>query len=68
MNSLPRQYSLVRYVSDCKEHPFEKNKTYVFLGEIPQMPEHCIVADFKTGQLYSGYHTENFEEIPEDEC
>lgn len=52
---------------DYKEHPFEKNKPYVFLGEITQMPGHCV-ADYKTGQLYSGYHTENFEEIPEDEC
>lgn len=68
MNSTPRQYSLVKYVFDYKEHPFEKNKPYVFLGEIPQMPGHCIVADYKTGQLYCGYHTENFEEIPEDEC
>ena len=30
MASTPRQNSLVKYVFDYKEHPFEKNKTYVF--------------------------------------
>ena len=70
---MPRQYSLVRFdVGDLDEswwekYPFEKNGVYVFLGEIPNMPGHCVVVDFKTGKLISGYHTENFEEIPEDE-
>jgi hypothetical protein len=41
--------------------------TYVFLGEIPNMPGHCVVADANTGQLFTGYHTDNFAEIPEDE-
>jgi hypothetical protein len=28
---------------------------------------HCVVADHKTGRVYSGYHTENFVELSEDE-
>jgi hypothetical protein len=42
--------------------------TYVFFGEIPNMPGHCVVADHVTGQIFSGYHTENFVEIDEDEA
>lgn len=32
------------------------------------MPGHCVVADHATGQIFSGYHTENFVEIDEDEA
>jgi hypothetical protein len=37
------------------------------VSSIPNMPGHCVVADAETGQLFTGYHIENFEEIPEDE-
>ena len=69
----PRQYSLVRFRFDSlpKEYltryPFTPDGVYVFFGDIPNMPGHCVVADYKTGQLYSGYHTESFEEVPGDE-
>ncbi|MCD0460144.1 hypothetical protein [Roseiconus lacunae] len=43
-------------------------RTYIFFGEIPNMRGHCVVADHQTGQLYSGYHTENFVELTEDEA
>jgi hypothetical protein len=70
---IPRQYSLVRFCFDqmpVKSHtsyPFTEKGVYVFFGDIPNMPGHCVVADHKTGQIYSGYHTENFVEIPGDE-
>lgn len=70
---VPRQYSLVRFCFDqftpeshCK-YPFTQDGVYVFFGEIPNMPGHCVVADHRTGQLYSGYHIESFVEIPGDE-
>jgi len=47
--------------------PFKANGVYVFLGEIANMPGHCIVAEIKTGRLLSGYHSDNFEELPADE-
>jgi hypothetical protein len=28
---------------------------------------HCVVADHETGRIHSGYHTENFVELTEDE-
>jgi hypothetical protein len=47
--------------------PFKPAKAYLFLGEIPNMPGHCVVADIKTGRLLTGYHTSNFVEVPDDE-
>ena len=71
--SPPRHLSLVRFDFDAvsSEHhakyPFMEGRSYVFFGEIPNMPGHCVVADHKTGQIFSGHHTENFVEIPDDE-
>ena len=71
---VPRQLSLVRFRHEVvpSEHhaayPFKQKHTYVFFGEIPNMPGHCVVADHVTGQIFSGYHTENFVEIDEDEA
>lgn len=48
-------------------YPFKKEEVYVFLGEIPNMPGHCLVADRKSGKIHAGYHTESFTEIPDDE-
>jgi len=42
-------------------------KVYLFLGEIPNMREHCAVVDVATGRVITGYHTTNFTEIPDDE-
>lgn len=46
-------------------YPFEHDEIVLFLGEIVQMPGHCAVARSK-GQVYWGYHTENFVEPDED--
>jgi hypothetical protein len=48
--------------------PFNTNETYVCLGEIAQMPGHVVVFDHKTGQIYSGYHSDRFEIIPASEA
>jgi hypothetical protein len=72
--AIPRHLSLVRFRHEevpCEYHaayPFMQKHTYVFFGEIPNMPGHCVVADHVTGQVFSGYHTENFVEIDEDEA
>ena len=71
--SKPRRLSLVRFDFDHitatyhKRYPFRRKAVYIFIGEIPNMRDHCIVADAKTGKLYSGYHTEDFVEVPKDE-
>lgn len=72
----PRQYSYVKFdYENLHEHyrdqyPFFKQVRYIYLGEIPNNPGHCIVMD-DDGKHYVGYHTENFVEIsdeyPEDD-
>lgn len=72
--SCPRCLSLVRFNFDSvpndyhAKYPFVDGRTYIFFGEIPNMPGHCVVADHQKGQLHSGYHTENFIELTEDEA
>jgi hypothetical protein len=69
----PRYLSLVHFNYDSlptsfhAKYPFINGRTYIFFGEIPNMLGHCVVADHKTGQLYSGYHTESFVELTEDD-
>lgn len=69
---MPRQYSLVRFIEPNTalhdQYPFKKDKILVFLGEIPNMPGHGIVAEYDSGKMFFGYHTDNFVEIPEEEC
>ena len=68
---MPRPLSLVKFNFDQLDeryhdkYAFKRDAVYVFFGDIPNMPGHCVVADFKTGQLYSGFHTENFVELEE---
>jgi len=65
----PRQYSLVKFTKDAHQHiyPFQQNDIYIFFGEIPNMPGHCIICGHENGIIYSGYHIENFVEIDEEE-
>ncbi len=69
---IPRQYSLVKFnMENLKKkyhskYPFTSDGVYVYFGEIQNMPGHCVVCDFKSGQIYTGYHIENFIEISEE--
>ncbi len=68
-----KQYTLVKFdykallLKYHKFYPFKENEHFVFLGEIVQMPGHCIVISMSDGKIYTGYHTENFIECTEDE-
>jgi len=55
-------------VSYHSKYPFTADAVYVFFGEIPNMTGHCVVANHATGQIHSGYHIENFVELPQDEA
>jgi len=68
-------YSLVKFnYKDIADIYYDEyfevfgNEVFVFLGEIVQMPGHCIVVGMKTGKVISGYHTGNFKVLTEDEC
>ena len=71
--AIPRPLSFVRFdasrlpPSTSTEYPFRPGVSYIFLGEIPNMPTHCVVAEQQSGRLYAGYHTDHFVELSEDE-
>ncbi len=60
-----RQNALVAFEG---EHPLAIAKnTYVFLGEIPQAPGHCVLADVNTGKVECMYHTDSLRELTDEE-
>lgn len=61
-------FGLRRYLPSTAANTRSHSMGYVFLGVIPNIPGHCVVTDHRTGRVYSGYHTENFVEIPEDDA
>jgi hypothetical protein len=74
MSSKPRRLSLVKFVPPPvirglkrARYPFKKDEAYVFLGEIPNMPGHCVVAERTNGKIHAGYHTKSFHELSADE-
>lgn len=73
MAKSPRKLSLVRFDAAAlprgfrRKYPFRAGRAYIFFGEMPNMPGHCVVADHRTGRIYSGFHTDHFIELTEDE-
>ncbi len=69
----PRKLSLVRFDIEAvprglrRQYPFRAGRVYVFVGSIPNMPGHCIVAEKDSGRIYAGYHTEHFVELTKEE-
>jgi hypothetical protein len=47
--------------------PLANDLPLVYLGEIANMPEHGVFAGHKSGRIYSGYHINQFEELPAEE-
>lgn len=47
-------------------YPFNHGDIMLYMGEIRRMSGHCIVAN-KQGQVFWGYHTENFVLLTKDE-
>ena len=70
MAKVPRKLSLVRFAGDAvsamRKLPFRRDRAYVFLGEIPNMHGHCVVAEQDSGRIYAGYHTDHFRELTEE--
>lgn len=73
MAKSPRKLSLVKlkkkWASEptAQELPFINDMPLVFLGEIPNMPEHGVFAGHRSGKIYSGYHIFQFVELSESE-
>ena len=70
-----RQYAFVVFDKEsCGTDMYEKhykekfeNKLFIFLGEIPNAPGHCVLADLDTGKIEGMWHTDNFREATEEE-
>jgi hypothetical protein len=69
----PRKLSMVRlkrkWASDpsAQELPFINDMPLIFLGEIPNMPDHGVFIGHYSGKVYSGFHIWQFIEIPDEE-
>jgi hypothetical protein len=66
---IPRVNSVVVFEveeSAASNYPWVPGANLLFLGEIANMPGHCIVVDRK-GKVWWGYHTENFRELTMEE-
>jgi hypothetical protein len=72
MKQLLRPLTLVRLkrewaIESGSQVPFANDTPLIFLGEIPNMPEHGVFAGHKSGRVYSGYHIAQFEELPPED-
>jgi hypothetical protein len=45
-------------------YPFEEGELILFMGEIENMPGHCVVVK-RNGKVIWGYHTDHFFEVEE---
>lgn len=48
------------------KYPWKAGDSMLFLGELANMPGHCVVAD-RAGRVFWGFHTDNFREPTDDE-
>lgn len=80
---IPQQYSFVKFDFSVLDHmdkqyhaefnrifwdeERQKPKNFIFFGDIPNMPGHCIIADHKTGKFEFCFHTDYFIELTDDE-
>jgi hypothetical protein len=70
-----RQYSFVVFDSEsCAPGIYEEHykadfegKLFTFLGEVPNCPGHCLLADLSSGLITGMHHTDNFREANEME-
>ena len=73
MSKGPRPLSLVKLKPELlararsDELPFVTDTPLVFLGEIPNMPEHGVFVGYSSGRVYSGYPIDQFVELSDDE-
>jgi hypothetical protein len=69
MPKRPRKLSLVKFRAGHRDAklPFARDIPLVFLGEIPNMPEHGVFIGHRSGRVYSGYHISRFVELAVDE-
>ena len=50
------------------QYPFSRRDVFVYLGDIVQMPGHCILIRMSDGKGFAGYHTDEFVRVPDEEA
>ena len=69
-----KERSLVKFdfsmIHSMDEHnyPFGPEDRFVYMGDIVQMPGHCVVVRVSDGKNFVAWHTDNFIELTEEEC
>lgn len=72
MTSDPRPLSLVKLKPEFEvragadQLPFADDTPLIYLGEIPNMPEHGVFIGHRSGRVYSGYHIWQFVELDDE--
>lgn len=51
---------------DGAQYPFKRGESLLWLGEITNMPGHCVVVT-RAGKVLWGYHSENFRDPTPEE-
>lgn len=73
MAKSPRKLSLVKLKKKwatepaSKDLPFIDDMPLIFLGEIPNMPEHGVFVGHHSGRIYSGFHIFQFVELSKND-
>jgi len=49
------------------EYPFSESDRFVYMGDIVQMPGHCVVVRLGDGKVFTCYHTDDFIELVDKE-
>jgi hypothetical protein len=69
-----KKNTLVRFNFDgmpeayAREYPFTVKDRFIYLGDVVQMPGHCVVVRIEDGQMFCCYHTDDFVKVPKKEC
>lgn len=64
-----QQYQIVivdTFPKGFSQYPWKVGEHLLYLGEVVQMPGHCIVVNH-AGKVFWGWHTDNFRYPTEDE-
>jgi len=66
------QYAIVKFTDERvseldKDAEVLKDKVFVFLGEIPDIPGHCIVVGYDSGKIFIVEHISYFRELNSEE-
>lgn len=65
----PRPLSIVKAVNidSAWRYGWGNGETFIYLGEIPNMPGHCVLYRISAEKILYAFHTENFVELTEEE-